>query len=181
MFKIVFAPLLLLLTASSNPETASDLFDSDTQGYQIERALLTEFDPTAEYLAPPKRGELVSAIDLSGSWTNDTPLDSTTLTFTARPDGGYLVSFVASGCLGQWELKRKGHYSGSTITLDSPVQEYAPVEYTTLHTISFRGEMHLLASAHVKHFDGKWGADENMYKLMLLSRSAETTASGSQE
>lgn len=165
--------LIVLAIAACESRIA---LDADAQwddefSAEVEREIATSFDPESESKDPPRRGELLSAIDLTGEWSTTRGWDSTTMTFSADESGGYVVQFETSGCVASWHLERRATYSGHTITLDRPVKEYLPATYTRLYTVRYRDNTYLVPSARVSDFDGELGERERSFDWLLLSRT----------
>lgn len=167
---VVFAAL----SALSGLLAAAELLSvEDEHSAKIEAEMMASFDADAESKQPPKRGELISGIDLTGEWSTPGGYDSTKMEFRPIESGGYTVQFETAGCLGSWSFRRKATYSGHTIVLDLPVQEYFPATYTLLHTIRYRGKIYLVPSARVADFDGELGGNDRIFDMVLLSRATD--------
>lgn len=147
--------------------------DNDSLAREIEATMLREFDAASENLQPPKRGELVGDVDLTGTWSSPRGMDSVSFVFEPEVEGRYKVHFSASGCLAHWEFQRTAVYDGGVITLDAPVQEYVPVTYTRLFVLRIDGDIKMIASAHVGWFDELQLGQAYLADMHLLSR-AET-------
>lgn len=148
----------------------------DQQSEAAEARLRAGFDAAAEYAVLPARGRLVDGVALQGTWQSPGGYDSTSLTFQSSGQGSYSVQFSTAGCLGAWELSREATYEGSVVQLNLPVLEYLPGEYTRLYTISYRGEIHLIATARVEMFNEEWG-EKSSYKHLLLTKVEPEEAS----
>lgn len=170
---IVMALVATLASLSASPLAADVLSVEDEYSAQVEAEMMASFDAGAESKQPPKRGELVSGLDLAGEWSTPGGYDLTKLTFVPLESGGYSVRFETAGCLGSWHFERKADYSGHTVILDLPVQEYSPATYTLLHTIRYRGNTYLVPSARVADFDGELGADDQLFDTVLLYRDSD--------
>ena len=135
----------------------------------VEESIREEFDPAAEYGLPPAKGELVEGVDLEGTWRSRPFFDYTAITFKKQRDGNYSVCFESGGCLQEWVLHRVATYSGSTITLDKPVEEYLPATYTRMYTIRFNGTVFLIASERIRSFE-EGAHDPPRAELSLLRK-----------
>lgn len=139
--------LVVALLGTSVPSLA-DPWQAD-----IEKEL-AGFDPAHESDIRPVRGEVVATMDLTGTWVRgESGYDNAELDFVPDASGHYRVAFRTAGCLGSWSLQRHAQFGGGTVTLDAPVQEYAPATYTRLHAVRLYGQDYLLPSTEVERFN----------------------------
>ena len=168
---------MLVLSATMHPRYLSaDEVESQTLlSPRVRGPIVTEpFDAAQEYARLPTRGSLVTLVDLTGTWIRPGGFDQASFTFDRQPDGGYLVHFSTSDCVGGWKTKHLASYSASTIRLDTPVYEIMPATYTRLYSVHYLGQTYLISSNKVQEFDQL--ADDHPFNLarIVFARRSES-------
>lgn len=108
---------------------------------------LADWKPESECPTKLHESLLDNALDPAGRWVNNCVHDAgNTLTLVRTAEGEYEVIFRTSGGLLSWQLSRTATYRDGVLTLNRPVQEYAPWIYQRLYPARIDGNQYLIPS-----------------------------------